>query len=233
MPAASPATWLYELGVACPRARRTRSGPGPPWPGPATNTASRSRSTIARLACAYTRLRPGHRAEVAEQPRLHVLGDAAVRAAAGCPSGRSGRPRGSSRPATRRRCAAARRRRAARGRHRARRASGRRSDRPLAGVVVGARVAAHAGRSSVMTKPPFRSSLLTSRQAHVRPDGGHHARDEAVGASLGQVDAIIPVHEHRLAVGPRKVGAVGPVPVGEELPRVRNRTPGCRLASSR
>ena len=27
-----------------------------------------------RLACAHTRLRPGHRAEVAEQPRLHVLG---------------------------------------------------------------------------------------------------------------------------------------------------------------
>ena len=29
---------------------------------------------ISRLAWAYTRFRPGHRAEVAEQPRLDVLG---------------------------------------------------------------------------------------------------------------------------------------------------------------
>ena len=50
---------------------------------------------------------PGRGAPVAEQPRLDVLARAAARAAAGCRAGRSGRPTGSWRPASRRRCSPA------------------------------------------------------------------------------------------------------------------------------
>ncbi len=59
-------------------------------------------------------VQPRGRAPVAEQPRLDVTREPAVRAGAGCRGGRSGRPRGSWPLASRRRSAPARARRAGR-----------------------------------------------------------------------------------------------------------------------
>ena len=58
MPGSSGVTWLNS-SEKVPSSQAQAFGPGPPCPGPATKTAFRSRSTISRLAWAYTRLSPG------------------------------------------------------------------------------------------------------------------------------------------------------------------------------
>ena len=46
---------------------------GPPWPGPVTKIASRSRDLDRSVQVRVDEIEAGHGAEVAEQPRLHVL----------------------------------------------------------------------------------------------------------------------------------------------------------------